>query len=120
MNARDQIRSRTSPGEPPVKPEPLTGLTGFKRNLLLAISRMTGERPHGLELKRKLEEFYNEEINHGRLYQNLSELVEMGFVDKRPVDGRTNAYRLTTTGRLRLKAHHHWETECLLAGEEAQ
>ncbi|WP_435147716.1 PadR family transcriptional regulator [Halobaculum sp. P14] len=110
-----------SPREERLDPAPLTDMTGFKRNLLRGVARLDGERPHGLDLKAALEAHYDDAINHGRLYQNLGELVDAGLVDKRPVDGRTNAYSVTDDGRRALAAHHQWEAECLLAAgaEEA-
>lgn len=72
-------------------------LTGFQRDILEAIADVEadGETPYGLALKRNLSEKYGEEVNHGRLYPNLDDLVQMGFVEKSELDKRTNEYRLT-------------------------
>lgn len=98
--------------------EPLTSMTGFKRNLLLATAALAGEQPHGLVIKEHMEQFYDDSINHGRLYQNLGELVDEELVRKTPVDGRTNAYSLTETAKRRLYAHHRWETDCLQENDD--
>jgi len=49
-------------------------------------------------LKEKLGDYYEGEINHGRLYPNLEELVEMGLIDEGEIDERTNKYTLTEEG----------------------
>jgi DNA-binding PadR family transcriptional regulator len=53
------------------------------------------EEPSGLAIKSELEKYRDEEINHGRLYPNLDQLVEKGFVEKSAKDRRTNLYTLT-------------------------
>lgn len=79
-------------------------LTGFRRDLLQAISDVDGE-PYGLALKEWLEDDrYSETINHSRLYQNLDWLVEKGLVTRKSLDKRTNAYRLTGSGRAVIRA----------------
>jgi DNA-binding PadR family transcriptional regulator len=40
------------------------------------------ENPHGLGIKDDLEEYYETEIRHGRLYPNLDTLVEKGLIEK--------------------------------------
>lgn len=49
-------------------------LTGFQRDLLYVIGG--SDEPHGLALKDALDEYYEQEIHHGRLYPNLDTLVE--------------------------------------------
>lgn len=94
-------------------PRPLTSLTGFKRDQLFVIQLLADRNPHGLVIKGKLDCYYEDEINQGRLYQNLGELVDEGYVEKHPLDGRTNAYRLSTHAAKRLEEHHEWERRCL-------
>ncbi len=101
-----------------IRPRPLAGMTGFKRDLLLTVARLSGTNPYGKVIKQELEDHYGEPINHGRLYQNLDELVGNGLVEKLPLDGRTNVYRLTNRAETQLRAHRQWEDECLLAVEE--
>jgi DNA-binding PadR family transcriptional regulator len=86
-------------------------LTAFQRDLLYTISGL--DDPHGLEIKQKLEEYYEGDINHGRLYPNLDALVEKGLVEKGSIDDRTNSYTLTRRGLRDLKARKEWEQERL-------
>lgn len=58
-------------------------LTAFQRNILVILS----ERPmYGPMIKSELEAYYDLEVNHGRLYPNLDDPVEMGFVTKSELD----------------------------------
>ncbi|WP_331235831.1 PadR family transcriptional regulator [Natronorarus salvus] len=70
-------------------------LTAFQHNILVILSE---EAMYGLAIKRQLEEYYGAEVNHGRLYPNLDDLVEMGYVEKSELDKRTNQYELTDDG----------------------
>jgi DNA-binding PadR family transcriptional regulator len=72
-------------------------LHAFQRDILAAIVAHEGV-PHGLAIKERLGEWYGEEINHGRLYPNLDELVERDLITKSDLDGRTNGYDLTEHG----------------------
>lgn len=90
-------------------------LTGFQRDLLYAIGGL--EEPHGLALKDDLEEYYETEVHHGRLYPNLDTLVTKGLVEKSAKDQRTNIYRLTQRGRRELKARRDWENHYMDAGD---
>jgi len=51
---------------------------------------------------------HGENINHGRLYPNLDELVSHGFVEKGEQDFRTNYYALTAAGRERLASRQEF------------
>jgi DNA-binding PadR family transcriptional regulator len=82
-------------------------LTGFQRDLLYVIAG--GEEPHGLAIKEELENYYEKEIHHGRLYPNLDTLVEKGLVEKGQLDRRTNTYSLTRRGRREIEARREWE-----------
>lgn len=84
-------------------------LTGFQRDLLIVISGL--DEPHGLAVKEELEDYYEGEVNHGRLYPNLDTLVEKGLVEKGTLDRRTNVYRLTKRGEREVEARHDWESE---------
>jgi DNA-binding PadR family transcriptional regulator len=70
-------------------------LTAFQRNILIILAE---EPMYGLAVKRELEDYYGDEVNHGRLYPNLDELVEMGLIEKSELDKRTNQYELTDDG----------------------
>jgi len=75
-------------------------LTGFQRDCIRAIAKLqhSTEASYGLAIKRTLEEWYGTEVNHGRLYPNLDDLGNKGYVEKSELDKRTNAYELTTVG----------------------
>lgn len=70
-------------------------LTAFQFNILVVLSR---EPMYGLAVKRELEAYYQDEVNHGRLYPNLDDLVSQGLVSKSELDKRTNQYGLTDEG----------------------
>lgn len=70
-------------------------LTAFQKNILVVLAE---EPRYGLAVKRELEDYYDEEVNHGRLYPNLDDLVNKGLVEKSELDKRTNQYALTEDG----------------------
>lgn len=82
-------------------------LSAFQRDVLMVLRRLesSDEDSYGLAIKRRLEERYGDDVNHGRLYPNLDELVEFGLVERGEVDKRTNRYTLTTGGLALLRAH---------------
>lgn len=86
-------------------------LTGFQRDLLVVIAGLT--EPHGLAIKDELEEYYEREVHHGRLYPNLDTLVEKGLVEKGKIDRRTNYYVITRRGRREIEARQEWEKQYL-------
>ncbi|GGL43396.1 PadR family transcriptional regulator [Halarchaeum grantii] len=90
-------------------------LTGFQRDLLYVVSGLA--EPNGLEVKEELEEYYESEIHHGRLYPNLDTLVEKGLVEKGQLDERTNYYTVTRRGRRELRARREWENDYLRAND---
>lgn len=81
-------------------------LTAFQRNILVILAE---EPRYGLAIKRELEAYYSSEVNHGRLYPNLDDLVEMGLVEKSELDKRTNQYELTDDGYEALLDQLNWE-----------
>ena len=83
-------------------------LTGFQGDLLYVMAGL--DERHGIAIKEELEEYYEKEINHGRLYPNLHTLVEKGLVDKGQRDRRTNYYTLTRRGRREIAARKDWES----------
>ena len=70
-------------------------LTAFQKNILTVLGE---EARYGLAIKRELEDYYGQEVNHGRLYPNLDDLVNKGLVEKSELDKRTNQYELTEAG----------------------
>lgn len=89
----------------------MNDLTGFQRDLLYAIAGLSD--PHGLAVKTALENYYEKEIHHGRLYPNLDTLVEKGLVEKGQKDNRTNVYKLSARGQRELEARREWEDQYL-------
>lgn len=89
-------------------------LTGFQRDILFVLRRIErGEaredQPYGLAIKRELEHLREEDVvNHGRLYPNLDDLVDIGIIEKAMVDRRTNEYSTTDTGRDVIDQHAQW------------
>lgn len=86
-------------------------LSGFQRDLLYVVFGL--DEPHGLAIKDHLEDYYEDEVHHGRLYPNLDALVENGLVEKGRKDDRTNTYMLTQRGRRELSARREWEDQYL-------
>lgn len=84
-------------------------LTGFQRDLLYVLAGL--DAPKGLAIKDELEQYYESEINHGRLYPNLDELVEKGLIEKGRIDKRTNAYSLSRRGTREIEARREWEDQ---------
>lgn len=82
-------------------------LTGFQRDLLTVIAGK--DDPYGLAIKRAVEEYYGSDVNHGRLYPNLDQLVQKGLVEKGTIDKRTNYYRVTRRGKRALSDRREWE-----------
>ena len=79
-------------------------LTAFQRDVLESIARLerADETTYGLAIGRALETNHGD-VNHSRLYQNLNELVETGFIEKASLDRRTNRYTLTDEARAMLE-----------------
>ncbi|MFB6269234.1 MAG: helix-turn-helix transcriptional regulator [Halobacterium sp.] len=82
-------------------------LTGFQRDLLVVTAGL--DEPNGLDIKDELEQYYESDINHGRLYPNLDELVDKGLLEKGQQDERTNEYAVTARGDRELRARRKWE-----------
>ncbi len=91
----------------------MDNLTGFQRDILYVTAGL--DEPHGLAIKEELEDYYESEIQHGRLYPNLDTLVEEGLIEKGEIDKRTNSYTLTDEGRTELKARNDWELQYIEA-----
>lgn len=56
---------------------------------------------HGLGIKSELQDRYEKyqgDVNHGRLYPNLDDMVENGLIEKSQADKRTNHYELSGEG----------------------
>jgi DNA-binding PadR family transcriptional regulator len=86
-------------------------LTAFQRDILYVLAG--SEDAYGLAIKQELEEYYEGEVNHGRLYPNLDDLVERGYVEKGQLDRRTNSYNLAEEGTSVLAERREWEAQYL-------
>ena len=84
-------------------------LTGFQRDLLYVAAGL--DDPHGLAIKDELENYYEKEIHHGRLYPNLDTLVDKGLIEKGEADRRTNIYSVTRRGRREIEDRRRWEDQ---------
>ncbi|MFT4945556.1 MAG: DNA-binding PadR family transcriptional regulator [Halovenus sp.] len=103
--------AQTIPDSPGIARE----LTAFQQNILTILAE---EARYGLAVKRELESYYESEVNHGRLYPNLDDLVEMGLVDKSELDKRTNQYALTEEGYEALLSQLGWTFDRIVTDEE--
>lgn len=90
-------------------------LTAFQQNILTILSE---EALYGLAVKRELEDYYDNEVNHGRLYPNLDELVERNLIAKSELDKRTNEYELTDKGYELLLGELDWRLSKVVTGKE--
>ncbi len=88
-------------------------LTAFQRDLLFVTAGL--DEPHGLAIKDELENYYESEIHHGRLYPNLDTLVEKGLLEKGTLDRRTNYYTLTRRGEGELEDRRQWQSQYIPA-----
>ena len=84
-------------------------LHAFKRDLLWTLYHEANREAYGLRIKRQLEALYGEEVNHGRLYPNLDDLVEADLIAKSELDKRTNNYALTDRATTLLAERQAWE-----------
>ncbi len=90
-------------------------LTAFQQNILTILAE---EPRYGLAVKRELETYYDDDVNHGRLYPNLDDLVEMGLVEKSELDKRTNQYALTEDGYEALLDQFAWSFDKLIVDSD--
>lgn len=92
-----------------VKRTLMNELTAFQRDLLYIIQNQ-GD-PNGLEIKEAIQTYYEEKINHGRLYPNLDQLADAGLISKGEHDKRTNKYEITQRGQQTIRKRMRWERE---------
>ncbi|WP_224447495.1 PadR family transcriptional regulator [Haloprofundus salilacus] len=90
-------------------------LTAFQQNILVILAE---EPMYGLAIKRELESYYGTEVNHGRLYPNLDDLVEMDLVEKSELDKRTNQYELTDAGHSAVLDRLDWMLSKFVTGTD--
>ncbi|WP_340101024.1 PadR family transcriptional regulator [Salinibaculum salinum] len=98
-------------------PEITPELTAFQQTILTVLAE---EARYGLAIKRELEAYYDTDVNHGRLYPNLDDLVAEDLVEKSERDKRTNEYALTDAGYEALLADIEWTVSKLNTNDERQ
>lgn len=100
-NADDVGRLVTDGGQLQTRaaPDAADPLTRFQLEILYELAAKLDQSDYGLGIKTSLENYYDEDVNHGRLYPNLDDLVERGLVEKSAQDKRTNEYELTPAGK---------------------
>ena len=81
-------------------------LTAFQRDILRLLEREDHQK--GTSIRAGLEEYYGIDVNHGRLYPNLDQLVDRELVEKETRDRRTNDYALTEAARDALDRRDRW------------
>ncbi|WP_226042866.1 helix-turn-helix transcriptional regulator [Natrinema sp. DC36] len=84
-------------------------LTGFQRDLLYVIAG--ADQPSGQDVKEEVEQYYNADINHGRLYPNLDTLVNKELVEKGQLDRRTNYYAIADKGEETIEDRQKWKEQ---------
>ena len=99
-----------SDDEIPPPATPAADLSLFQRVILLILAE---EPRYGLAIKEALTNYYGEDINHGRMYTNLDQLAEMGYVLKGQLDKRTNLYSLTEEGHEVLQSDLAWRLDSI-------
>lgn len=81
-------------------------ITRFQVDLLRTIE--AADAPKGTAIKARLEELYDDQVHHGRVYPNLDGLATDGLITKRQRDKRTNEYDLTDRGEALLDRRREW------------
>lgn len=94
----------------------MENLTGFQRDLLYIIG--TEDKPSGQDIRRNMETYYDNDINHGRLYPNLDELVNRELVFKGTKDQRTNYYQITDEGKTQIQKRNQWLNDVIDSSPE--
>ena len=84
----------------------LASLSAFQRDILWVLAH--GGPLKGLAVQEALADYYDERVNHGRLYQNLDALAEAGYIEKSARDDRTNEYALTADAKQAMQRRRTW------------
>ncbi len=70
-------------------------------------------------LQDEYEHWHDTSIAYQSVYQALERLDDLGYVEKKPIDGRSNCYMLTTKGAELLNTHRKLVVEHTGQVEEA-
>jgi len=85
----------------------LAPCSAFQRDILWTLAHEGASK--GTAIQAALAAYYEEDVNHGRLYTNLDALVDAGLITKSARDRRTNEYALTELARDALAARQRWQ-----------
>ncbi len=80
-----------------------SNISGLQLELLCFIADKY--EPDVSALQDEYEEWHDTDIAYHSVYQALERLDDLGYVEKKPIDGRTNCYMLTTEGAELLDTH---------------
>ena len=72
-------------------------LNSSKRDLIVEIYQL--DQPSGQDIRHRMKAEHNEDVDHGRLYPNLNDLVDLGLLDKGEQNLRSNYYQITNVGQ---------------------
>jgi len=81
-------------------------LSSFQRDLLVVVAGL--DNPIGKDIHEELEAYYPERVTAGRVYPQLTELVEKQLITKEELDGRTNIYQISRRGIRELQDRREW------------
>jgi DNA-binding PadR family transcriptional regulator len=81
-------------------------LSSFQRDLLVVVAGLND--PIGTDIREELEAYYPEQVTAGRVYPQLTELVEKQLITKEQLDGRTNIYQISRRGIRELQDRREW------------
>ncbi|MFW6448514.1 MAG: PadR family transcriptional regulator [Halobacteriota archaeon] len=91
------------------------GVSEFQYSILFVLANGSD---YGLSIKTALQDYYGEEINHGRLYPNLNKLHDAGLLWKAEIDNRTNEYGLTERGLAMALDRVEWAINNMVPDDE--
>jgi len=111
MNSCTSMATNRTTPNPNEDTSALADETAFRRDLLAVVDKL--DRPAGLRVQEQLEDYYPNEINHGRLYPNLDHLCNKGLIERGQQDRRTNWYDTTEKGQEALQEHVSWLEKCI-------
>jgi len=80
-------------------------LSSFQRDLLVVVAGL--DDPIGKDVRQELQEYYHEEVTAGRVYPQLTEMVEKQLIIKQDA-GQANIYRITKRGVRELQDRRDW------------
>jgi len=81
-------------------------LSAFQRDVLWLLADESSLK--GVEVMRRLEEYYGDPVHQAQLYTNIDGLAEYGLIEKERAGGRSSVYSLTEAGRRSLSARQAW------------